>query len=68
MLSLGIVDPEVEIGTEVSLVWGEPDGGSGKATVERHQQLEIRAIVSPVPYSKVVREGYVEGGWRAGEA
>jgi vanillate/3-O-methylgallate O-demethylase len=63
MLSLGVVDPDVEIGTELSLVWGEEGGGTGKTTVERHKQTEIRAIVSPVPYSKVVRETYAEG-WR----
>ena len=27
-LSLATVDPEVEIGTELRVVWGEPDGGS----------------------------------------
>jgi vanillate/3-O-methylgallate O-demethylase len=64
MLSLGVVNPEVEIGTEVTLVWGEEGGGSKKTTVERHRQIEIRAIVSPVPYSKVVRETYAEG-WRS---
>ena len=59
MLSLGIVNPDIEIGDELTLVWGEPDGGSGKVTVERHKQLEIRVTVSAVPYSKVVREsGY----------
>jgi vanillate/3-O-methylgallate O-demethylase len=63
MLSLGVVDPDVEIGTEVKLVWGEEGGGSQKTTVERHKQIPIRAIVSPVPYSKVVRETYAEG-WR----
>jgi vanillate/3-O-methylgallate O-demethylase len=63
MLSLGIVEPNVEIGTEVTLVWGEEGGGSKKTTVERHKQLEIRAVVSSVPYSKVVRETYAEG-WR----
>ncbi len=63
MLSLGIVDPDVEIGTEVSLLWGEENGGTKKTTVERHKQIEIRAIVSSVPYSKVVRETY-EGEWR----
>jgi vanillate/3-O-methylgallate O-demethylase len=63
MLSLGVVDPDVEIGAELSLVWGEEGGGSQKTTVERHQQTEIRVIVSPVPYSKVVRESYAEG-WR----
>lgn len=63
MLSLGVVDDEVKVGTEVSLVWGEEGGGTKKTTVERHKQIEIRAIVSPVPYSKVVRESYAEG-WR----
>ena len=51
-------------GTEVKLTWGEPDGGSKKLTVERHKQMDIRAIVSPVPYAKVVRETYA-AGWRA---
>jgi len=63
MLSLGVVDPDIEIGTELTLVWGEEGGGSRKTTVERHRQIEIRAVVSPVPYSKVVRETYAEG-WR----
>ena len=67
VLSLGIVDPSVEIGSEVTLVWGEEGGGSKKTTVERHKQIEIRAIVSPVPYSKVVRESYAEG-WRSAQA
>jgi vanillate/3-O-methylgallate O-demethylase len=59
------VDPDVEIGTELTLVWGEEGGGSGKTTVERHKQTEIKVIVSSVPYSKAVREGYAEG-WRTG--
>ena len=63
MLSLGIVDPDVKIGDEVKVVWGEEDGGSRKSTVERHQQMKIRAIVSSVPYSKVVRDSYAQG-WR----
>ncbi len=45
------------------VVWGEPDGGSGKTTVEPHKQIEVRAVVSPVPYSKVARETYHQG-WR----
>jgi syringate O-demethylase len=32
--------------------------------VERHTQIEIRAIVSPVPYSEVARTSYAEGSWR----
>jgi len=63
VLSLGVVDPDVEIGTELTLVWGEEGGGTKKVTVERHKQLEVRATVSPVPYSKVVRETYA-AGWR----
>jgi vanillate/3-O-methylgallate O-demethylase len=66
MLSLGVVDPDIEIGAEVNLVWGEAGGGSKKPTAERHKQLEIRAIVSPVPYSKVVRETYAKG-WRTAQ-
>ena len=64
MLSLGIVDVEQsKPGTEVTLVWGEEGGGSSKPVVERHKQVEFRAIVSPVPYSEVARETYHEG-WR----
>jgi vanillate/3-O-methylgallate O-demethylase len=53
----------VEIGTELTLVWGEEGGGTKKITVEPHRQVEIRATVSPVPYSKVARETYASG-WR----
>jgi vanillate/3-O-methylgallate O-demethylase len=63
MLSLGIVDPDIKDGTELKLVWGEENHGTKKSTVERHKQTEIRVVVSPVPYSKVVRETYAEG-WR----
>jgi len=65
MLSLGIVDPDVKIGDELILTWGEENGGTKKTTVERHKQKEIRVVVSSVPYSKVVRESYAEG-WRTG--
>lgn len=64
MLSLGIADPDVAIGDEVTLVWGEEGGGSTKTTVEQHEQIEVRAVVSPTPYSQVVRETYAEG-WRS---
>lgn len=67
MLSLGIVDPDINIGNEVILHWGEEGGGSQKPTVERHRQIPIRAIVSPVPYGKVAREEYASG-WRTGAA
>ena len=59
MLTLAILDNEyTEPGTEVTFVWGEEGGGSSKPTVERHVQTEIRAIVSPVPYSEVARTSY----------
>ena len=63
MLSLAMVDLDVEVGAEVTLVWGEEDGGSAKPVVERHAQTEIRAVVSPCPYSEVARTTYHEG-WR----
>ena len=62
-LSLATVDPSVEIGSEVTVVWGEPNGGSRKTTVDPHRQIEVRAIVSPAPYSEPARMQYAEG-WR----
>jgi vanillate/3-O-methylgallate O-demethylase len=64
MLSLAMVDVDVEIGTELTLVWGEEGGGSAKPVVERHEQAELRAVVSPCPYSEVARTSYAEG-WRS---
>jgi vanillate/3-O-methylgallate O-demethylase len=62
-LSLATVDPDVEIGTELHVIWGEPDGGSHKTTVEPHEQLSVRAVVSPAPYAVTARTEY-HGGWR----
>jgi glycine cleavage system aminomethyltransferase T len=46
--SIGIIDEgDVEFGKEVELVWGEPDGGTRKPTVEQHRQTRIRATISP---------------------
>jgi syringate O-demethylase len=62
MLTLAIVDVEhSEPGTQVTFVWGEEGGGSSKPTVERHEQLEIRATVAPVPYSAPARTAYRVG-------
>jgi vanillate/3-O-methylgallate O-demethylase len=63
MLSLAIIDDDVKLGNEVTLVWGEEGGGSPRPVVERHRQVEIRAIVSPCPYSEVARTQYA-AGWR----
>jgi len=62
-LSLGVVDADVEVGTELSLVWGEENGGTAKPTVERHRQCEVRVKVAPVPYSRDARDSY-HSGWR----
>ncbi|MEJ8574907.1 vanillate/3-O-methylgallate O-demethylase [Microbaculum marinum] len=67
MLSLGIVDPDINEGDVLTLVWGEEDGGTRKTTVEPHRQTEIRVRVSPVPYSKMARESYADS-WRTRRA
>ena len=67
MLTLAILENEYTVpGAEVILVWGEENGGTRKPTVEAHVQTEIRATVSPVPYSEVARKVYAEG-WRTGK-
>ncbi len=66
MLTLAVLDAEhAEPGTEVTFHWGEEEGGTTKPTVERHEQTEVRAVVSPVPYVETVRTSYAPGGWRA---
>jgi vanillate/3-O-methylgallate O-demethylase len=64
MISLGVVDPDVEVGDQLTLVWGEEDGGTAKTTVEPHKQTEIRVRVVPTPFSRDAREGYATGSWR----
>jgi glycine cleavage system aminomethyltransferase T len=44
--SLAMVDECIADGTELTVVWGEENGGSQKPNVERHVQTKIRAIVS----------------------
>jgi vanillate/3-O-methylgallate O-demethylase len=67
VLSLGVVDPNVEVGDVLTLLWGEEQGGTRKTTVEPHVQLEIRVKVSPTPYSRDAREAY-HAGWRTRQA
>lgn len=58
-ISLAILEPEVaEIGTEVTVTWGEPGGGSSKPTVERHRQVDVRATVQPWPIHEAARKTY----------
>jgi vanillate/3-O-methylgallate O-demethylase len=59
MISLGIIDnAHAEVGTRLTLIWGEERGGSTKPTVERHRQAEIRVTVASVPYAEVARMAY----------
>lgn len=59
MISLGVVDNQhSQVGTDVTVVWGEENRGSPKPTVERHRQAEIRATVAAVPYAEVARVAY----------
>lgn len=52
VVSLAMVDVEhATPGQEVTIVWGEPNGGSRKPRVEEHRQLTVRATVAPAPYS-----------------
>lgn len=67
-LTLAMVDESVATpGTQVTLLWGEPDGGTRKPTVERHVQTEIKAVVASVPYSEVARDAYADS-WRNRQA
>ena len=58
-ISLSMVDEALSApGTEVEVVWGEPDGGSSKPVVERHVQTTVRATVGPCPFSDAARTSY----------
>jgi vanillate/3-O-methylgallate O-demethylase len=49
-VSMGMIDEaDARDGAEVTVVWGEEDGGSAKDTVERHVQAEVRATISTSP-------------------
>ena len=66
MLSLGIVDADVEVGEVLTMKWGEPEP-TGKTSTERHKQAEIRVRVSPTPYAREARENYADS-WRTKSA
>jgi vanillate/3-O-methylgallate O-demethylase len=62
LLSLAVVDADVEIGDVLTLKWGEPEM-TGKSSIEPHQQAEIRVVVAPTPYSSEARDNYADS-WR----
>lgn len=62
MVMLAVVDEEYGAeGTDLTIIWGEPNGGSKRPTVERHVQMQIRATVSGWPFSQQARSGYRPG-------
>ncbi len=62
MLSLGVVDADVQEGDVLTMKWGEPEP-TGKTSTEKHKQAEIRVRVSPTPYAREARENYADS-WR----
>lgn len=51
IISLAVLSAEAAtIGEEVTITWGEPNGGSLKPQVERHEQTTIRARIAQTPY------------------
>jgi len=58
-LSVSMVDPEfAEPGTKLSLVWGEPNGGTAKPSVHDHKQVTIRCEAQPWPIHEAARRSY----------
>jgi glycine cleavage system aminomethyltransferase T len=52
-ISLCMINEDALVyGQEVSLTWGEPNGGAQNLAVERHVQTTIRATVGPKPFSE----------------
>ncbi len=49
--SFGVIkESQAIFGNEAELLWGEPDGGSSKPTVEPHLQTSIRATISKTAF------------------
>ena len=48
--SLAVIDEaEARDGAEVTVTWGEPDGGASRPTTEPHVQTTVRATISTQP-------------------
>jgi glycine cleavage system aminomethyltransferase T len=48
--SLAMIDAEeAREGAEVTITWGEPDGGASRPTTERHVQTTVRATITTQP-------------------
>ena len=62
LLSLAVVDQNVQVGDVLTLKWGEAPN-SEKTSIEPHKQTEVRVKVAPTPYAKDARENYADS-WR----
>lgn len=52
-ISLAIIDEEFAAdGKELTLTWGEPDGGSAKPAVEPHRQKTVKVTVDSQPIKR----------------
>ena len=48
--SIAFLDDDAAVdGAEVTVTWGEENGGTSKLTVERHEQTKVRTVVSTQP-------------------
>ena len=58
-ISLAMVRSDLaEQGTELSILWGEKNGGTNKPHVEEHVQVEVNAVVHPWPIHAAARQSY----------
>jgi vanillate/3-O-methylgallate O-demethylase len=62
LLSLAVVDADVEIGDILTLKWGEAEN-SDKSSIEPHKQCDVRVKVAPTPYAQDARDNYADS-WR----
>ncbi len=52
-ISLAMIDEKLALdGTELALIWGEPDGGSTKPAVEAHCQKAVKVSVDSQPIKR----------------
>jgi vanillate/3-O-methylgallate O-demethylase len=58
-ISLAMLEPAFAApGTEVTLLWGEANGGTSKPPVERHRQTALTARVEGWPINRMQRQTY----------
>lgn len=52
-ISLAMINEDLAVdGTELTVIWGEPDGGSDKPMVETHRQKTVRVTVDSQPIKR----------------